>query len=151
VLLACCRPPSEAEEEAWKILLVGDEQVGKTCLARRFHGGADAGGAAAGGFAEALPPTFSVDFVAATVETPGGQARALHVYDSPGRADFTHGMRYYYRGMHGVMVVFDLTSAESFKGAARWVEEVDAHCGEEQGARQARRCQDTRNPPRGVL
>ena len=71
------RPPAEEEEdEAWKILLVGDEQVGKTCLARRFHAGADAGGAAAGGFTESLPPTFSVDFVAATVETPEGRTQA---------------------------------------------------------------------------
>ena len=132
-------------EEAWKVLLVGNEQVGKTCLARCFHGGKDAGGAAAE-FSEALPPTFSVDFVEATVETPGGGARALHVYDTPGRADFARGIRSYYRGMHGVMVVVDLTSAASLQGAEHWLAEVSSHAGLEQGARQAR-CASCVSPP----
>ena len=132
-----CASPTSRREEPWKVLLVGDEQVGKSSLVRCFHGGKDAGGAAAE-FSEALPPTFSVDFVEATVEIPDGGARALHVYDTPGRADFAHGIRSYYRGMHGVMIVVDLTSAASLEGAERWLAEVSSHVGLEQGARHAR-------------
>jgi len=134
VVQSCVR----TRDDAWKVLLVGDEQVGKSCLARCFHGGTDTGGAGAGEFSEHLPPTFSVDFVEATVETPDGESRTLHVYDTPGRADFAHGIRSYYRGMHGVMIVVDLTSDESFQGAERWLAEVDKHAGLEQGAREAR-------------
>lgn len=119
-------------------MLLGEEQVGKSCLARCFHGGSDAGGAAARQFSEDLPPTFSVDFVEATVKTPDGETRPLHVYDTPGRADFAEGIRSYYRGMHGVIIVFDLTNAESFRAAERWLAEVDKHAGLEQGAREAR-------------
>ena len=68
----------------------------------------------------------------------GRESRTLHVYDTPGRADFAHGIRSYYRGMHGVMIVVDLTSDESFQGAERWLAEVDKHAGLEQGAREAR-------------
>lgn len=124
--------------DAWKVLLVGDEQAGKSCLARCFHNGTDTGGAAAGQFSDLLPPTFSVDFVEATVESPEGGVLAVHVYDTPGRADFAHGIRSYYRGMHGVMIVFDLTNANSFQGAERWLAEVNEHAGLEQGARKAR-------------
>ena len=110
---------SGAAGKAWKVLLVGDEQVGKSSLLRRFHNGAEPAGAAAP-FTSQLPPTFSIDFLPADVETPSGETRRLHVYDTPGREEFRHNISGYYRGMHGLLIVFDLCSAASFASAERW-------------------------------
>ncbi|KJH50253.1 Ras family protein [Dictyocaulus viviparus] len=34
----------------------------------------------------------------------------------------------YYRGTHGVVVVYDITNGESFSNVKRWLHEIDANC-----------------------
>ena len=34
----------------------------------------------------------------------------------------------YYRGTHGVIVVYDVTSAESFVNVKRWLHEIEQNC-----------------------
>ena len=34
----------------------------------------------------------------------------------------------YYRGTHGVIVVYDVTSAETFVNMKRWLQEIEQNC-----------------------
>lgn len=34
----------------------------------------------------------------------------------------------YYRGTHGVVVVYDVTSGESFSNVRRWLHEIEQNC-----------------------
>lgn len=34
----------------------------------------------------------------------------------------------YYRGTHGVVVVYDVTSSESYTNVKRWLHEIEANC-----------------------
>lgn len=34
----------------------------------------------------------------------------------------------YYRGTHGVIVVYDVTSGDSFVNVKRWLHEIDQNC-----------------------
>ena len=43
----------------------------------------------------------------------------LFFYDSPCR---------YYRGTHGVIVVYDVCNGESFANVKRWLHEIDQNC-----------------------
>uniref|UniRef100_G1T7Q3 RAB35, member RAS oncogene family n=1 Tax=Oryctolagus cuniculus TaxID=9986 RepID=G1T7Q3_RABIT len=44
----------------------------------------------------------------------------------PGEVSGLHGR--YYRGTHGVIVVYDVTSAESFVNVKRWLHEINQNC-----------------------
>ena len=40
----------------------------------------------------------------------------------------SHFVDRYYRGTHGVIVVYDVTSADTFVNVKRWLHEIDQNC-----------------------
>ncbi|KAM9055752.1 ras-related protein Rab-35 isoform 2-T3 [Megaptera novaeangliae] len=44
------------------------------------------------------------------------------------RTDLGRLHKWYYRGTHGVIVVYDVTSAESFVNVKRWLHEINQNC-----------------------
>lgn len=41
---------------------------------------------------------------------------------------FSHVLHRYYRGTHGVIVVYDVTKGETFANVKRWLHEIDQNC-----------------------
>lgn len=41
---------------------------------------------------------------------------------------FSHLAHSYYRGTHGVIVVYDVTNGESFANVKRWLQEIESNC-----------------------
>lgn len=37
-------------------------------------------------------------------------------------------MNSYYRGAHGVIIVYDVTNGDSFHNISRWLSEIDQNC-----------------------
>ncbi|OMJ71702.1 hypothetical protein SteCoe_30010 [Stentor coeruleus] len=99
----------------FKIVLVGDSGVGKSCLLLRF---------ADDTFSENYISTIGVDFRFKTL-TVDGQIIKLQIWDTAGQERFRTITSAYYRGADGVMLVFDKTSRDSFNHVQDWLDEVN--------------------------
>ena len=68
-----------------------------------------------------------VDFKIRTIELNGERVK-LQIWDTAGQERFRTITSTYYRGTHGVIVVYDVTSGESFANVKRWLHEIDQNC-----------------------
>jgi Ras-related protein Rab-1A len=105
----------------FKLLVVGDAGVGKTCLITRFVDDV---------FSSTCKSTIGVDFKATSIEMDG-KAVQLQVWDTAGQERFRALTTSYYRGAHGVILVYDVTEQASFDHLASWIKDVDLYSGEE--------------------
>ncbi|XP_041079083.1 ras-related protein Rab-35b isoform X2 [Polyodon spathula] len=102
----------------FKLLIIGDSGVGKSSLLLRF---------ADNTFSGSYITTIGVDFKIRTVEINGEKVK-LQIWDTAGQERFRTITSTYYRGTHGVIVVYDVTSAESFVNVKRWLHEINQNC-----------------------
>lgn len=51
----------------------------------------------------------------------------LFIWDTAGQERFRHIARMYYKDIQGVILVFDLTSEESFKNINFWISDIQKH------------------------
>jgi len=108
---------SEDYDILFKILLVGDSGVGKSCLLTRF---------ADGRFQDSYVNTVGVDFKIRTIKLDGKTIK-LQIWDTAGQERFRTITSSYYRGAHGICVVFDVTDSNTFKNVRMWFQEVDRY------------------------
>lgn len=98
-----------------KILLIGDEDVGKTAILFRFCDDA---------FNAGFISTIGIDFKIKTVEV-NGKVVKLQIWDTAGQERFKTITNSYLRGAHGVMLVYSVTSRQSFESITAWKENLE--------------------------
>ncbi|XP_058191439.1 ras-related protein RABD2a-like [Rhododendron vialii] len=101
----------------FKLLLIGDSGVGKSCLLLRFSDDS---------YLESYISTIGVDFKIRTVEQDGKTIK-LQIWDTAGQERFRTITSSYYRGAHGIIVVYDVTDQESFNNVKQWLNEIDRY------------------------
>ncbi|XP_061581923.1 RAB33B, member RAS oncogene family a [Cololabis saira] len=102
----------------FKIIVIGDSGVGKTCLTYRF---------CAGRFPDKTEATIGVDFRERLVGIDGEQIK-IQLWDTAGQERFRKSMvQHYYRNVHAVVFVYDVTNAGSFQSLPAWIEECKQH------------------------
>ena len=92
--------------------------VGKSSLLLRF---------ADNTFNGSYITTIGVDFKIRTIEVDGERVK-LQIWDTAGQERFRTITSTYYRGTHGVIVVYDVTSGDSFANVKRWLHEIEHNC-----------------------
>jgi small GTP-binding protein len=101
----------------FKLVLLGDSSVGKSCLVAQF---------VRGEFHDFQEPTIGAAFLTATIslDDSSNSSVRLEIWDTAGQERYRSLAPMYYRGAAAAIVVFDLTSQESFTGAKSWVKEL---------------------------
>ncbi|XP_052775383.1 ras-related protein Rab-10-like [Mya arenaria] len=105
----------------FKLLLIGDSGVGKTCLLFRFSDDA---------FNTTFISTIGIDFKIKTVDL-GGKKIKLQIWDTAGQERFHTITTSYYRGAMGIMLVYDITNARTFENISKWLRNIDEHANED--------------------
>jgi Ras-related protein Rab-35 len=125
-------------DHLFKLLIIGDSGVGKSSLLVRF---------ADNQFSGNYITTIGVDFKIRTIELNGERVK-LQIWDTAGQERFRTITSTYYRGTHGVIVVYDVACGDSFANVKRWLHEINQNCDEVTRILVGNKCDD---PDRRVV
>jgi small GTP-binding protein len=112
-----CTPEGEkhmSDIPLYKIVIAGDESVGKTSLIRRY---------CEGKFDTSRVATIGVDFQTKVVDLPAGSVK-LSIWDLAGQERFQVVRLGMYRGSRAAALVFDLSRPETLEHLAAWRQEA---------------------------
>ncbi|KAG6430520.1 hypothetical protein SASPL_108590 [Salvia splendens] len=102
---------------SFKILLIGDSAVGKSSLLVSFISNV----------VDDLSPTVGVDFKIKFL-TVGGKKLKLTIWDTAGQERFRTLTSSYYRGAHGIILVYDVTRRDTFTNLSDvWAKELELY------------------------
>jgi len=104
----------------FKILVIGESGVGKSAILLRF---------AENTFSETFMSTVGVDFKIKKVNVRD-KVLKLQIWDTAGQERFRNIMASFYRGAHGILLVFDVTDPGSFLKVKYWLEQIKGHAPE---------------------
>ncbi|XP_012977027.1 ras-related protein Rab-26 isoform X3 [Mesocricetus auratus] len=103
---------------AFKVMLVGDSGVGKTCLLVRFKDGAFLAGT--------FISTVGIDFRNKVLDVDGTKVK-LQIWDTAGQERFRSVTHAYYRDAHALLLLYDITNKDSFDNIQAWLTEIQEY------------------------
>ena len=108
---------AEKSRNSYKVQTLGDSGVGKSALIIRLYEDT---------FYENTVPTIGLDVKTITV-TSDNQNHTIALWDTAGQEQFRTLSSVYYRGAHGIMLVYDVTNRQSFNNLTTWMKEIETH------------------------
>jgi small GTP-binding protein len=101
-------------DHLYKIVLIGNSNVGKTNLISRFSRDE---------FDIHSHSTIGIEFSTRTIRIQDKIVKA-QIWDTAGQERFRSISKSYYRGSDGGFIVFDITNRESFENITKWYSEI---------------------------
>ena len=105
-------------EQPRKLVLLGNTNVGKTAILLRYVNNE---------FQPSAVPTVGASFTTKRLPQTDGSVLKLDLWDTAGQERYRSLIPMYYKDAAVAIVVYDVSSLESFLGAKEWVEEVRIH------------------------
>ena len=102
-------------EFIFKVLLLGNSNVGKSSLFLRFVDDI---------WNDTFVPTIGVDFKIKTFDIDEKRIK-MQIWDTAGQERFKNIIASYYRGAHGILLIYDVTDKDSFKNLSNWLIEIE--------------------------
>ena len=108
-------PDIEAKHDyMFRYIIVGDSNVGKSCLLLQFTDNK---------FRQNHEATIGVEFGGKTIKLQEKIIK-IQIWDTAGQEVYQAITRGYYKGATGAFVVYDITKKETFEHVERWLEDV---------------------------
>ena len=101
----------------FKLLIIGESGVGKTCLLLRFTDDS---------FTANHLTTIGIDFKIKII-TLENKLIKLQIWDTAGQERFRTITKTYYKGAHGIILTYDVTDSNSFKNIRNWIKQIEAN------------------------
>ncbi|KAM8878664.1 RAB3D, member RAS oncogene family, a [Spinachia spinachia] len=123
--MAVARDPAAEQRDAadqnfdymFKLLIIGNSSVGKTSFLFRF---------ADDSFTSAFVSTVGIDFKVKTIYRSDKRVK-LQIWDTAGQERYRTITTAYYRGAMGFLLMYDITSQESFSAVQDWATQIKTY------------------------
>ena len=103
------------EECVYKVLLLGESTVGKTCFLMKYTDRS---------FQDIHMATIGLDYRLKSMKLKSGKNIKLQIWDTAGQDRFRAITKNYYKGSHGVLLMYDITNVQSFENVKTWVTQI---------------------------
>ena len=103
------------KEAKYKILILGDSKVGKSCFLTRY---------ADKTFQEDYLSTIGMDYKIKNYELENGDIIKLYIWDTAGQDRFRSITSNYYKGADGIILIYDITKQETFNNVRNWITSI---------------------------
>ena len=105
----------EKEPPLYKILLLGDATVGKTCFLLRYTDDT---------FLDLHMATIGLDYRLKTMILENHKIVKVQLWDTAGQDKFRAITRNYYKGARGIILIYDVTNIKSYENIKKWINEI---------------------------
>jgi len=105
----------------YKLVFLGDQGVGKTCIINRF---------VYDSFDKNYQATIGIDFLSKTMYLEDRTVR-LQLWDTAGQERFRSLIPSYIRDSSVAVVVYDTTSRASFLNSSKWIDDIRSERGDD--------------------
>ena len=103
------------KEISLKLVFIGDSIVGKTCIIKQCTENT---------FQDAYLSTIGFDFKTKVFVLKNGKHVRIQLWDTAGQERFKSIAKSYYRGAHGIVLVYDITNRSSFENINKWMVQI---------------------------
>ena len=104
-----------SDDIVYKVLLLGDTTVGKTCFLLRYCDKT---------FQEAHLSTIGLDYRLKSMELADGKRIKLQIWDTAGQDRFRAITRNYYKGANGIILIYDVTNIQTYENVKNWIAQI---------------------------
>ncbi|CAF4767416.1 unnamed protein product [Pieris macdunnoughi] len=101
----------------YKLLVLGDSNVGKTCIVHRYCDER---------YYDIYISTIGIDFKQKIINLDGVPIK-LQIWDTAGQERFRTLTTAYYRGAMGIILMYDITNLESFNHLSYWLRNIQEY------------------------
>ena len=103
------------DELVYKVLLLGDSSVGKTCFLLRYCDKS---------FQEAHLSTIGLDYRLKSMTLQNDKKIKLQIWYTAGQDRFRAITKNYYKGANGIILIYDVTNKQSYENVKNWLTQI---------------------------
>ena len=103
------------DDSVYKVLILGDSSVGKTCFLLKYTDKV---------FNEVYMSTIGLDYRLKALTLKSGKKVKLQIWDTAGQDRFRTITKNYYKGAHGIILIYDVTNTDTYDNVENWISQI---------------------------